>query len=555
MKSTRSNKVRAGLERLLLALLVASLCWACVPGGPKTKKADPKLAAEYIAKARTLEQQGELPEALENYKLALTVDPQNAEAGENHARLSQQLKILANERYQLGMKYHRIGKYGLARKEFLTALKFDPDHPEASKMLVSRKPEQTPKYVFHVVKPGESLSLIAKNYYGDYRKYDIIARFNQLEDATRVKPGQRIMIPETEGVFIPAEAGDGEEDTDSYVLHRIEPGQSISRLAQLYYNDYKLFHAIAQYNGMDDATRVTVGQAVRIPKLAGVPFNMPGQQKKQPQPPVEARTSYDYPPMQEPAPDLAGDQARDKEEVDEQILAYRAAGIELFDDGRYDDAIFELNKVIEAAPDDRETKTYLGRAYFEAGKQHFQQEDYDAARESFESARQYDPQCEQCLAFIEKSKLGPLLAHRTKGIDAFGKNDFLSAIFEFEEYLKARPDDQEIRLYLSKAYYQQALTNYNKGDFLIAKKGFESALEYDSKCDKCVSYRDRSLQSHKEAHYNKGIVYFGKEQLAEAIAEWEMVYELDPGYKDVEQNLNKARVLLDKLEKIKRSQQ
>ena len=65
----------------------------------------------------------------------------------------------------------------------------------------------------------------------------------------------------------------------------------------------------------------------------------------------------------------------------------------------------------------------------------------------------------------------------------------------------------------------------------------------------------QSLNSFKDSHYNKGVVYYGKQQLTEAVAEWEMVYELDPGYKDVEQNLKKARDLLNKLEKIKKSRQ
>lgn len=546
-------KKQISYKRLIfVSILAVIVCCACVPGTTQTKKADPKLAAEYIAKAHQLESQGELPAALEQFKLALTVDPENIEARENHARLSTHLKKLADERYQLGMKYHRIGKYGLARKEFLTALKFDPDHAEASKMLVSRQPTKSPKYVFHVVQPGESLSKIAKDYYGDYKKYDLIARFNNLDDATMVKPGQRIMIPETEGVFMrPAGNGKKVEASDSYVLHKIRPGESISRLAQLYYNDYKLFHAIAQYNGMDDATRVTVGQVVKVPRLAGLPFNLPSKQAKKAEP---APSDFGHTPMEEPE-QLGQAPIEDKPEVDEQILAYRNTGIELYNEGRYDDAIFELNKAIEASPKDKETTTYLGRAYFEAGKQHFQAEDYDAARESFESALQYNPKCEQCQAFIEKSKMGPLLTHRTKGIDAFQKNDFMTAIFEFEEYTKVKPDDREIRTYLSKSYYQQALINYNKGDYLTAKKGFDSALEYDSSCEACASYQEKSIQNYKEAHYNKGVVFFGKEQLAEAIAEWEVVHDLDPGYKDVDQNLKKARALNEKLERIKKSQQ
>jgi len=81
---------------------------------------------------------GDRPAALEQYQLALTVDPSNAEALQRKDELSQKLNRMADGRYYLGMKYYREGKYGLARKAFLTALKYQPDHPKASKMLVSR---------------------------------------------------------------------------------------------------------------------------------------------------------------------------------------------------------------------------------------------------------------------------------------------------------------------------------------------------------------------------------------------------------------------------------
>ena len=364
------------------------------------------------------------------------------------------------------------------------------------------------------------------------------------------------MIPEIEGAVLTAPQSQADGDDASFVLHTIKPGESISKLAQIYYGDYKLFHAIAQYNGMEDATRVSVGQEIKIPKLAGVRFTPPGGAF------AESSQMGDE-PGGKPAEEIVSQEETafvedsgsesNNTNTDEQIAAYRDAGIELYNYQKYEDAIFELNKAIEASPNDARTRTYLSKAYFEAGKQHFQQKDFDAAREAFESARQYDPKCKDCNAFIEKSKLGPLLANRDKAIASFNNNDYLSAIFQFQEFLQVRPDDQEAKLFLSNSYYQQALIDYEKGDYLTAKKGFDSALEYYPNCEKCGDYIEKSLRSYKESHYNKGIIYFNKEQLPEAIAEWEMVHELDPGYKDVDHNLKKARALLEKLEKIKKA--
>lgn len=527
-----------------------------------TAKPDPKLAVEYVAKAQEFEKKGDLPAALEQYKLALTVDPKNPTAQKNHSRLFKMLSKLADERYRLGMKYHRQGKYGLARKEFLTALKFVPDHPKASRMLVSREPDKTPKYVYHVVQKGESLSVIAKKYYGDYKKYDVIARFNNLKDATKVKPGDKLMIPDIKGSALPLAAPEIDRKITGFVMHTIKPGQSISKLAKIYYGDFKQFHVIAKYNKMDDATQVKVGQKVKIPKVAGLPFYSPDKseaptpvamEKAEPLPPVEKPETL---PVEEVPLPTEDEQVLPitTENGDEQIMAYRDAGIELYALGKYEDAIFELNKAVEALPEDEKTRSFLAKAYFESGKQLYEEQYFDAAKEAFESAHQYDPQCAQCQSYIEKSRLAPAMAHRSKGLGHLNKNEFKAAIGEFRQFLQVRPNDTETRGYISRAYFQQSLIDYNKGNFLTAKKGFESALEYDSQCEKCSAYITQSLESHKAVHYNRGVELYGKQQLSEAISEWELVYELDPKYKNVAQDLKKARALMEKLEKIKQSQ-
>ena len=43
------------------------------------------------------------------------------------------------------------------------------------------------------------------------------------------------------------------------------------------------------------------------------------------------------------------------------------------------------------------------------------------------------------------------------------------------------------------------------------------------------------------------------EKLAEAINEWELIYKVDPDYRDVEKNIEKARNLMERLDEIKKS--
>ncbi len=53
-----------------------------------------------------------------------------------------------------------------------------------------------------------------------------------------------------------------------------------------------------------------------------------------------------------------------------------------------------------------------------------------------------------------------------------------------------------------------------------------------------------------EFHYKKGIEYYKKDMLEEAIKEWEKVFEIDPDYKDVRKYLEETKEKLKKLKEI-----
>ncbi|MET0026301.1 MAG: LysM peptidoglycan-binding domain-containing protein [Candidatus Thiodiazotropha sp.] len=51
------------------------------------------------------------------------------------------------------------------------------------------------KNFYYTVQPGDSLSLIAKKFLNDPMKFVILARYNKLDNPSRLAPGQRIRIP------------------------------------------------------------------------------------------------------------------------------------------------------------------------------------------------------------------------------------------------------------------------------------------------------------------------------------------------------------------------
>ena len=192
-----SGKFTIGLMVLL------SLAFGCVPVKTSIRffeRPEERLLNEYLEKAHEYEQRSDMTAALKQYQLALAINPSNHEASQGRQRAQEALHRAAKGHYQKGLEYQKEGKYGPARQQFLIALRLWPDYTEVAEVLTSRKRLKSRRFIVHEIKAGESLSKIAKRYYGDYQKFPIIARFNDLTDATEVEIGQKVKIPEIEGL-------------------------------------------------------------------------------------------------------------------------------------------------------------------------------------------------------------------------------------------------------------------------------------------------------------------------------------------------------------------
>ncbi|MDX2501597.1 MAG: tetratricopeptide repeat protein [Deltaproteobacteria bacterium] len=461
---------------LIGIIVVLALAVGCAGMG---KKSSAQLAEEYTAKAKVYEEQGDMVAALEQYNLVLTVDPENQLAKAKSATIGQELNSKAEEHYQIGLKFYNQGQYREANKEFLTALRYNPDHAEAKNKLTATKEEieHVSRYIVHILQPDETISTLADKYYGDYRKFHLIAEYNELEDATKVTVGQEIKIPVIEGMPIiadraaiqtetgePAESMPGEIITvKGYILHKVQSEETLSKLAQKYYGDFTKYHIIARFNDMKEGVPVRVGQELKIPEVEGLPFMAEGSTKVASIPPPKpaVKEEAQEPPRKVPPKAAAPEKPLT---IEDQIANYRELGFELYNKKKYGDAIVEFNKV-----------------------------------------------------------------------------------------LKVRPNDAMAREYLGKSHFQNGLVLFGKEDYLGARDEFEASLKHDKDCDKCERNIRKSEDAFKEAHYNKGLAYFGDQKLPEAIVEWESVHELDPNYKDVKKNLEKARSLNERLESIKKS--
>ena len=188
------NSTLLKLVNLLAMLTIA----ACVGTGSVTETTD--MATLYAEKARAFEQSGDIVQAAHYYSLANAVDPDNQQTTQSIERIATERRQLADQYYRKGTALYAKGKYADSRRALLTALRLQPDHADALKKLKVRTRIAAKRFTVHKVQPGETISMIANKYYGDPRKYAVIAQYNNLPDATQIRLGQDLKIPEIAGV-------------------------------------------------------------------------------------------------------------------------------------------------------------------------------------------------------------------------------------------------------------------------------------------------------------------------------------------------------------------
>lgn len=547
-----------------------------------------RLSDQYLIKAQEYETEGKLVEALEQYKLALTVEPQNTMALEKTSQIRSRLEGLAEQHYQTGLTFQKRGEYALAQQEFLTALRYNPEHAGAANTLKEHELEgkRVKGYLVHTIQPDESISMLAQRYYGDYRKFHIIAEYNGLEDATKVTVGQEIKIPVVQDLPFYAHPEDIKKPSEDvsepalvealpvkgHIVHTVQPDESLSKLATRYYGDYKKYTIIARYNQLDENTGLKVGQQIKIPKIEGIPIVAPPAEELPKQPEAPAPTVEEVmkqpeapaPTVEEvvkqteaPAPEVQKPREEPPAEPSpapgDQVANYRELGIELFNEKNYAEAIIEFKKILGLYSNDQMAVEYLSRSHLELGKLSFEKEEYGDAVTQFETALKYDSKCRDCHAYINDCLEKQRNKSRSRAMALFEKKQYGEAISEFNKVLQQYPNDTVALEYVSAAHFQQGLMLFGQEDYLSARDEFKNSLQYNEKCEKCSEYIRKCEDTYKETHYNRGLTYFRKERLEDAVREWELVYNLDSEYKDVSGNLKKAKTLLERLESIKRS--
>jgi len=100
--------------------------------------------------------------------------------------------------------------------------------------------------IYHTMRKGENLAIVAKHYYGDPEKAILLMEYNGISDPRNINPGRRITIPEVRN-------------------YRVKKGDTLALIAKRYLNDPKKSRGLAKLNGIKDPKSLSPGMTIVIP--------------------------------------------------------------------------------------------------------------------------------------------------------------------------------------------------------------------------------------------------------------------------------------------------
>ncbi|MEW8462267.1 MAG: LysM peptidoglycan-binding domain-containing protein, partial [Candidatus Thiodiazotropha endolucinida] len=107
--------------------------------------------------------------------------------------------LTPSQRVRKALQQLEQGDYENARLQLAWALQEKPTLQIATNLLEQMDADPIDylgmKSFFYDVEPGDSLSIIAKKFLNDPLKFVILARYNKLENPSKLAPGQRIRVP------------------------------------------------------------------------------------------------------------------------------------------------------------------------------------------------------------------------------------------------------------------------------------------------------------------------------------------------------------------------
>ena len=143
------------------------------------------------------------------------------------------------------------------------------------------------------------------------------------------------------------------------------------------------------------------------------------------------------------------------------------------------------------------------------------------------------------------SEINPLLVEAREALE---RSDYRDAIETVDKFLSGKPGDQEGLTLKKRALYGQAKSQIGARQYGESIQSLNQLARLQPDYEDAPALLRQARTRVIEQHYTQGVRYYREEKLRQAIAEWRVVLEMDPGNANARRNIDQAEKLLRGLE-------
>jgi tetratricopeptide (TPR) repeat protein len=143
------------------------------------------------------------------------------------------------------------------------------------------------------------------------------------------------------------------------------------------------------------------------------------------------------------------------------------------------------------------------------------------------------------------SEINPLLVEAREALE---RSDYPDAIETVDKFLSGKPGDREGLTLKKQALYGQAKSQMDARQYPESIQSLTQLARLQPDYEDAPSLLRQARTRIIEQHYTQGVRFYREEKLKEAIAEWRVVLEMDPGNANARRNIDQAERLLRGLE-------
>jgi len=362
----------------------------------------------YLKKAKTYVNNDELQLALFFLKIAAVLDPDDMEIVNKIAELKRTISNKSKKYFKKGEKFYSQNKFKEARKQFLIALRYNPDHKDA---LTYLKNKLIPKeYINYTFEKNDSLKLISDKFYKDPELVFLIVYFNNLKSDTKPQPGKILRIPILESDFNQTIDDHGQDMILAKSLLEKKQFQEVVVITQKILSNDPL---------NKDAIRLKDEAFYQI----GIQLRSQGKY-------FEAIDTF-----KKITPEYDGVNVAIQETVRHVLLK----GENLLKEKKYEETMGVAEKILGYDPSNTAAKKLISKSFCQQGKGLFIQKKYDDALKVLEKADPADGCAEQIRLGVKNAIKQQAEAHYIRGVKYFLNEELQNAIKEWKKTLKLNP--------------------------------------------------------------------------------------------------------------------